>query len=195
MDMVIKEIKDEAIAGNIPIVLDDTIDFIRKFIEEQEIKNILEIGTAVGYSAIMMASLNDDIRVITIERDEERYFKALENIKKVGLEDRITLIYKDALDVSLEGPFDMIFLDAAKSQNIKFFNKFGLALKPHGFIITDNLNFHGYVDKDPEEIESKNIRGIVKKTQEFKQFLIENERYETMFYDIGDGISISEKVV
>ena len=89
----------------------------------------------------------------------------------------------------------MIFLDAAKSQNIKFFNKFGLALKPHGFIITDNLNFHGYVDKDPEEIESKNIRGIVKKTQEFKQFLIENERYETMFYDIGDGISISEKVV
>ena len=121
--------------------------------------------------------------------------RALENIKKADKEKQIKLIYNDALNINIEDEeFDLIFIDAAKAQNIKFFQRFGLYLKSHGFIITDNLNFHGLVDKDLEEIESKNVRGIVRKIREFKEFLLENNDYETVFYDVGDGISVSEKI-
>ena len=194
MDMVIKKIKKEALDDNVPIIMDDGIEFLNKFIAEHECKNILEIGSAVGYSAIMMASQSKDIHVTTVEKDEDRYRKALENIKKTDLEAQITLIYNDALNIKLDDTYDLIFIDAAKSQNIKFFQKFDLNLKSHGFIITDNLNFHGLVDKELEEIESKNVRGIVRHIREFKEFLIENNYYETIFYDVGDGLSVSEKI-
>ena len=195
MDMVIKEIKKDALAEGIPIMLDDGIEFLCNFIKEHDCKKILEIGAAVGYSAIMMADVDEKIDITTIERDEKRYLKALENIKKADKEKQIKLIYNDALNINIgDEEFDLIFIDAAKAQNIKFFQRFGLYLKSHGFIITDNLNFHGLVDKDLEEIESKNVRGIVRKIREFKEFLLENNDYETVFYDVGDGISISEKI-
>ena len=159
-----------------------------------EPESILEIGTAIGYSSIMMALSNPSLTITTIERDEKRYLEALKNIKKLKLEDRITLIFNDALDVSLSEKYDLIFIDAAKAQSIKFFEKFEKNLNPSGTIITDNLKFHGLVDKDEEEIESRNLRALVRKIKEYISFLKGNINYKTDFYELGDGISVSKRI-
>lgn len=189
----IEKIKEYAKEYNVPIMMEDGIEFLTNYIKEKNIKNILEIGTAIGYSAIMMALINKDIKVTTIERDEIRYQEAIKNIKNFNLEDRINIIFSDAFEVELTEDFDLIFIDAAKAQSIKFFEKFERNLKQNGTIITDNLNFHGMVQIDEKEIASRNVRGIVRKTKAYIEFLKENKNYDTTFYDIGDGISISIK--
>ena len=189
----IRELKREAIDKKIPIMVDDGIDFLTDFINNHPIENILEIGTAIGYSAIMMALSAPNVRITTIEKDPERYREALKNIKKFGLENRITLIYKDALAVRTIEKFDLIFIDAAKGKNKDFFTKFEKNLNSNGYIITDNMSFHGYVHKNENEIESKNIRALVRKIKDYINFLDNNIRYKTRIYDIGDGIAVSEK--
>lgn len=189
----IKELKREALEDNIPIMQDDTIDFITDYIADKRIKKVLEIGTAVGYSAIMMALSSPLVTVVTIEKDKDRYIKALKNVKKMGLEDRIILIYNDALEVKLKEKFDLIIIDAAKSKNKEFFSHFESNLDTNGSIITDNLSFHGFVKKDLKEITSKNVRGLVKKIRAYIEFLNDNIKYKTKFYELGDGISVTER--
>ena len=189
----IVKIKDYAKRENIPIMNDEGIEFLTSFIEKKGAKDILEIGTAIGYSAIMMALVNTNIHVTTIERDEIRYLEALKNIKKFDLENRITLIYNDALNVELEGEYDIIFIDAAKGKNQDFFNHFEKNLREDGFIITDNMGFHGYVEMSEEEIPSKNIKGIVKKIKDYIYFLENHMQYKTIIYKIGDGIAVTER--
>ena len=191
-DNYIKQIVDYAERNNVPIMTEGGIDYLTKYIQKNNIVKILEVGTAIGYSAIRMCSVRDDIVVTTIERDEKRYMEALKNIKKLKLEDRINLIFNDALDVNLEEEFDLIFIDAAKAQNEKFFEKFKINLKSGGTIITDNMNFHGLVDKDINEIESRNLRQLVRKIKDYKEFLIKNKEFTTEFIDIGDGIAVSK---
>ena len=189
----IKEIKEYANIENVPIMQDEGIEFLTTFIMKKQVKKILEVGTAIGYSAIMMALVDKDIHVTTIERDEERYLEALKNIKKFKLEDRITLIFNDALQVNLEEEFDLIFIDAAKGKNKDFFNQFEHNLAMDGFIITDNMNFHGYVAMDENEIASKNIRGIVSKIKDYIYFLENHMLYKTTIYNIGDGVAVTER--
>ena len=141
----------------------------------------------------MMALSKNDLTVTTIERDEKRYLEAIKNIKKAALEDRITPIYSDAEEVNLEGLFDLIFIDASKSQNIKFFEKFSKNLSSKGTIITDNINFHGLTAKKESEIESRNLRGLVRKINAYIDYLKENPNFHTEFLNIGDGLSISIK--
>ena len=121
------------------------------------------------------------------------YMEALKNIKRCKLEDRITLIYQDALNVRLDDTFDLIFIDAAKAQSQKFFELFEKNLTKDGYIITDNMYFHGLVNKNEKEIESRNVRGIVRKIKDYITFLKNNENYETVIHDIGDGIAVSKK--
>ncbi len=189
----IKEIKEYAINNKIPIMKPEGIDFLTTFIIKHQITNVLEIGTAIGYSAIMMTLCNPNLKVTTIERDEERYLEAVKNIKKMQLEDRITLIFNDALKTKLDDKYDLIFIDAAKSQNIKFFELFERNLIDGGFIITDNMYFHGLVHKNEKEIKSRNVRGIVRKIKDYIVFLKNNSNYNTAIYDVGDGIAVSEK--
>lgn len=186
-------IKEYARRENIPIMQDDGIEFLTSFIEKKEIKNILEIGTAIGYSAIMMALVNSNIHITTIERDEERYMEALKNIKKFGLEERITLIFNDALNVEFTDKFDLIFIDAAKGKNKEIFNRFEGNLSDYGYIITDNMGFHGYVEMDENELPSKNIASIVRKIKDYIYFLENNMLYKTIIYKIGDGIAVTER--
>lgn len=188
----IREIKKYALEHKVPIMVDDGIDFLTTFIIKNQITSVLEIGTAIGYSAIMMALANPNVKVTTIERDHERYMEALKNIKKFDLEDRITLIFNDALEVNIEGKFDLIFIDAAKGQNINFFEKFSTNLNEDGFIITDNMDFHGLVDKE-EEIQSRNLRSLVRKIKEYKEYLLNLSDYSVKFLNIGDGIALVEK--
>ena len=189
----IKEIKEYAKEHNVPIMLDDGINFLTTFIIKHQISNVLEIGTAIGYSAIMMALASPNVKITSIERDRERYLEALKNVKKFNLEDRITLIYNDATEVKFKDQFDLIFIDAAKGKNMAFFKKFSKNLTEEGYIITDNIKFHGYVDKEESEIKTRNLRGLVRKIKEYINFLKDNEEYKTTFYDTGDGISVSKK--
>lgn len=189
----IKEIKEYAIDNKIPIMQSEGIDFLTTFIIKHQIKNVLEIGTAIGYSAIMMSLCSPNLKVTTIERDEERYLEAIKNIKKLNLEDRITLIFNDALNVRIDDKVDLVFIDAAKAQNIKFFELFERNLNDEGYIITDNMYFHGLVKKDEKTITSRNLRGIVRKIKDYITFLKNNEDYTTTIYEVGDGIAVSEK--
>ena len=191
---IIKEIKEYAIENKVPIMNQEGIDFLTTFIIKYQIKNILEIGTAIGYSSIMMTLCGPNIKVTTIERDEQRYLEAVKNIKRLNLEDRITLIFNDALNTKINDKYDLIFIDAAKAQNIKFFELFERNLNEGGYIITDNMYFHGLVNKNEKEIKSRNVRGIVKKIKDYITFLKNNEDYNTTIYDIGDGISVSTKI-
>jgi len=193
MNSDIKEIKDYALENNVPIMQDEGIDFLTTFIIKKQIKNILEIGTAIGYSAIMMALTSPEVHITTIERDEVRYMEALKNIKKFGLEDRITLIFNDALNVKLEEEFDLIFIDAAKGKNKDFFLQFESNLSMNGYVITDNMHFHGYVEMDEGEIPSKNILGIVRKIKDYTYFLENHMLYKTTIYKLGDGIAVTER--
>ena len=189
----INKLKEYARRENIPIMQEDGIEFLTSFVMKKGIKNILEVGTAIGYSAIMMAGVNTGIHITTIERDEARYMEALKNIKKFGLEDRITLIFNEALNVLSDDKFDLIFIDAAKGKNKDIFEHFEGNLKDDGYIITDNMGFHGYVEMDEEELPSKNIASIVRKIKDYIYFLENNMQYKTIIYKIGDGIAVTER--
>ena len=193
MKETILEMEEYAKENNVPIIQKDSIIYIMKYIKNNNIKNILEIGSAIGYSAILMASADSDINVTTIERDETRYMECLKNIKKCNLDKKISVVYQDALEVNLTGvSYDLIFIDAAKSQNIKFFEKYKNFLAKGGTIITDNINFHGYVGHS-DTIESKNLKEMVVKIENYLTFLKENKEFTTEFLSIGDGLSVSKK--
>jgi len=185
------EMEEYAKDNNVPIIEKESIAYIMKLIKKQNIKNILEIGSAIGYSTILMASVDPAITVTTIERDESRYMECLKNVKKAKMEDKINVVYQDALDINLvDVSYDLIFIDAAKGQYTNFFEKFKYFLKPGGIIITDNLKFHGYVG-NKESIDSKNLRQLVGKIENYIEFLKNNDEFDTEFIDLGDGLSIS----
>ena len=194
MDKYIKEIEEYAHSNNIPIMLSDGIDYLCNYIKDHKIRNILEIGTAIGYSAIKMALVDDNITITTIERDKERYDMAISNINRLNLSNRITVIYGDANDVKVDDYYDLIFIDASKGGNIKFFNKFKNNLNDMGVIITDNLSFHGLVD-NPLLAVTKNQKGLVKRINLFIDFLNNNKEFKTVYIEVGDRISISSKII
>lgn len=186
------ELEEYAKINNIPIMQKDGILYLINYIKENNIKNILEIGSAIGYSSIMMASINSDIRITTIERDKDRYDLAVSNIKKYNLDKQINIIYGDAVDTDITGMYDLIFIDAAKGKNIFFFEKYKNNLVKGGTIITDNLSFHGLVE-DSDLVKTKNQRGIVNKIKDFISFLDNNEEFATEYIPVGDKIAISKR--
>lgn len=190
-------VKALALKGAVPIVQEATIDFIAKLISERGVKRILEIGSAIGYSAIQMAKCPGVEKVITIERDTQKAFLANENIKRESLSDKITLINADALTYELkcEGvaeKFDLIFIDCAKSQYKKAFEHYSPFLREGGVIISDNLLFHGMVE-DITLTKNRDTRRLVKKICAYRTFLSENKDWETQFFETGDGISLTTK--
>lgn len=187
-----RELEEYAKTNNIPIMQKDGILYLINYIKENNIKNILEIGSAIGYSSIMMASINSDIRITTIERDKDRYDLAVSNIKKYNLDNQINIIYGDAVDTDITGMYDLIFIDAAKGKNIFFFEKYKNNLVKRGTIITDNLSFHGLVE-DNSLIKTKNQKGIVNKIKDFISFLDNNDEFDTEYIPVGDKIAISKR--
>ena len=187
-----KELEEYAKINNIPIMQKDGILYLINYIKENNIKNILEIGSAIGYSSIMMARIYSDIRITTIERDKDRYDLAVFNIKKYNLDKQINIIYGDAVDTDITGMYDLIFIDAAKGKNIFFFEKYKNNLVKGGTIITDNLSFHGLVE-DSDLVKTKNQRGIVNKIKNFISFLDNNEEFATEYIPVGDKIAISKR--
>lgn len=188
----IKELEVSARSRGIPIMMSDGIDYLCNYINENNIKNILEIGSAIGYSAIRMALVDNDIKITTIERDNERYNEAVRNIDKFSLGGQIEIILGDAMDTEVNGLYDLIFIDASKGHNIDFFNKYKKNLREHGVIITDNLSFHGLVENEELAI-TRGQRGIVRKIKNFIEFLDKQEDFYTEYISLGDKIAVSKR--
>lgn len=189
---IITEIEKYAKEHDIPIMEKEGIEFLLQYIQDNDVKRILEIGSAIGYSASRMALIDSNIHVKTIEIDENRYSIAKQNIEALSLEKQIDITLGDALTWEVEGKFDLIFIDAAKAQYIKFFERYARNLEQDGTILSDNLSFHGYVE-NPEEIKSRNLKQLVRKISKYIEYLKTNEDYETKFYEFGDGIAVSRK--
>lgn len=189
---LIEEMEAYARANGVPIMEPESIAYLCDLIQKHSLTRILEIGTAIGYSAIRMAMADDRITVVSVERDDERYAMAVENVKKAGLEDRITLVHADALQYEAEGMFDLLFIDAAKAQYLKFYRRFEPHVAHDGFIISDNLNFHGFV-AHPEIIRSRHLKQMVRKIKAYRDFLLDADDLITEFVEVGDGIAVSRK--
>lgn len=188
---LIKEIEEYGIKNNVPIMSEDTIETIKNIITVNEFHTILEIGTAIGYSTICFASTPGVTNITSIERDPIRSAIAVNNVKKSELKN-ITLRHTDALEIELNDKFDLIIIDAAKSQNMKFFNKFKDNLNEDGIIIIDNLSFHGYVNQT-ERIKSRNLRQMVNKIRKFIDFLNNNEEFTVKYIEVGDTLGVCKR--
>lgn len=187
------EMKEYAMDHAVPVMMDEGQLFLISKIKEHKCKSFLEIGTAIAKTSIMVASLDKDMRVVTIERNPDMIEQAKINIDKADCSDRIHLIEGDALEVeNPQGPFDCIFIDAAKAQYIRFFEKYCPLLSDNGIIITDNMEFHGLV-KHPENTKNRNTRQLVLKIQKYHDYLEQLADYQTEFYSIGDGIALTRR--
>lgn len=188
------KIKKYAIEHKTPIIMEDSLAYIKSIIKESEIKKILEIGTAIAYSAIHFASVGHNVTIDTIERNREMIDVATANIKEYDFCKQITLHQGDALEyplTNLGNDYDLLFIDAAKAQSQKFFERFLPLLKHDAWIITDNMNFHN-VDVDDPDI-SKNLRNMLKKIKNYQDWLINNPNFNTKFIDLGDGLAITRR--
>lgn len=189
------ELEQYALENNVPIVTKEGLELIKLLIKIKNAKTILEIGTAIGYCSINLALLDKDIQIDTIERKKQMYDKAVENVDKINLNNQITIFHDDALefDVSLLNyrKYDIIFIDAAKAQYRRFFEKYSPLLNDNGIIISDNLLFHGLVEQ--EVIDGKDLRALIRKIKNYNNWLFENEEFDTTFLRIGDGMAISLK--
>ena len=191
---VINEAYDYALKNNVPIITDDGLLCLLNIIKISKAKSILEVGTAIAYCAMHMADLSDDMHIDTIERKKDMYNIALDNVKKANMENKINLIFGDALDVEIDEnvKYDLIFIDAAKSQYIKFFEKYEKYLNPGGIIVSDNLLFHGLIENETAEV-GKDLRAMLRKIRNYNEWLKNNDQYDTTFLRIGDGMAISIK--
>ena len=188
---LILEIEEYGENNNIPIMSVETINKINEIINEYNIHSILEIGTAIGYSTICFAS-NEDINNITsIERDNNRYNIAVNNVKLSEF-NNIKLINDDALNIEINDKFDLIIIDAAKSQNMKFLEKYKNNLNDNGIIIIDNLSFHGLVGNS-QNIKSRNLRQMVRKIENFIDFLNSNNEFDVEYIEVGDRLGVCKK--
>ena len=185
---MISDIKESALQEKVPILQDGGLLFLLGLITEKECREILELGTAVGYSAISMAMLDEEIRIDTIEKDDRMYEQALSNIKEQGLSDRITVYHMPIEEFQTDRMYDLIFVDAAKAQYGKYLEQFIGNLKEDGKMVFDNMIFHGLIYQ-ADEIRSRNLRNLVKKILLFRENMQKDERFDIMLFDnIGDGI-------
>ena len=190
------ELKKYAKENGVPIIIDSGLSFLETIIRTKRPKTILEIGTAIGYSAIRMAKICNST-IYTIERDINMYNEAKKNISIANFDNNINIIFKDALeayDDIKNIKFDLIFIDAAKAQYHKFFDMYTPLLNDNGVVVCDNMLFHGLVmDTDNYDNLSRSVRGLVRKLNAFHDELLNNDKYDTVIYDIGDGMSVSVK--
>ncbi|EAE1293581.1 TPA: O-methyltransferase [Listeria monocytogenes] len=189
------ELEAYAKENEVPIMEPDSLYCLLQILDIQKPKRILELGTAIGYSALKMADKLPDAEIITVERDEERYEQAIHNIQRYGASDRVKVLLTDAIEgaeeILAQGPFDAIFIDAAKAQYEKFFHIYTDSLAENGVIYSDNVLFKGLaLDMTPEK--QRKLR-VARKMRHFNDFLVTHPDFETTTIPLGDGLSISKR--
>lgn len=190
----LKIMESYAEENHVPIVQPEVAQLLKVLLKLKKPKNILEVGTAIGYSALLMAEYTaDDCNITTIERRSDMIQLAKENISKTIYENRIKILQGEAEEVllTLDEKYDFIFLDAAKGQYMDFFNKCIKYLEPGGIIVSDNVLYKGMVATDSLVIRRK--KTIVKRLRQFLQYINEIEGYTSSIIPIGDGVAITYK--
>ena len=189
----LEKIKKKALEEHVPIIMDDTLEYIYKLYNNKPISSILEIGTAVGYSAICFTNiLKNDGFIDTIERDTERVLEAKENIKLAEVEDKINIISGDAVEIlpTINKKYDMVFIDAAKGKYPFFLKEAVRMLKDDGTILADNILYKGYVmsdyNKHKQRTAVRNLREYIKETTE-------DPNLDTQILEIGDGLAVTKR--
>lgn len=194
-DGIFSELEQYAAENDVPIVQPETAKFLETFIMANRPKKILEVGCAIGYSAIVMASVAADAHITTLEFDEDIARIAKDNIHKAGLEHRIKVVYADARDyipyMDTDEEYDMIFLDGPKAHYINMLDDCMRLLKVGGTLICDNILYKGMTAQDDLVIKRKIT--IVKRLRKFIDELTTRDDMETSILTVGDGITISVK--
>ena len=190
----LKKIKEKSLEEHIPILMDETLAVMDKILKEKKSEKILEIGTAVGYSAICFSEyICENGRIDTIEREEERVKQALENIKKAEVEEKIHILQGDAVEIlpTLKEKYDVVFIDAAKGKYPFFLEQALRLLKEDGIIFADNILYKGYV---MGEYHKHKQRTAVRNLREYIKEVTDNPGLNTQILEVGDGLAISRKI-
>ena len=186
----LKNVKEKALEDHVPIIMDDTLEVIEKILNEEKPKNILEIGTAVGYSASQFARIAPEAHIDTIELSEERVKQAKENIEKIGVEEQITIYQGNAVEIlpTLNKEYDIVFIDANKGKYPVFLEEGIRLVKNNGIILADNILYKGYVLSDYNKHKQ---RTAVRHLREYIAQAIEDKRLDSQILEVGDGLAIS----
>ena len=186
----LNKIKELALENHIPIIMDDTLEVIEKILKEEKPKRILEIGTAVGYSASCFVRVCPDVIVDTIELNEERYNEALINLEKIGIKENVNVFLGNAVEIlpTLNNEYDIVFIDANKGKYPVFLQEAIRMIKTNGLIIADNVLYKGYEMSDYNKHKQ---RTAVRHLREYLKEATENEMLETEILEVGDGLSIT----
>jgi len=189
-DEELENVKIKALEEHIPIIMDDTLEEIKKILIKENPKRILEIGTAVGYSASQFAKYATNAIIDTIELNEERYNEAKENIKKIGVDERINLYLGNAVEIlpTFNFEYDIVFIDANKGKYPVFLQEGIRLIKPNGIILADNILYKGYVMSDYNKHKQ---RTAVKHLREYIKETMENEMLKTDILEVGDGLAVT----
>ena len=189
--MNLNKIKNKAIEEHVPIIMDDTLEKIKEVIGDNKIDRILEIGTAVGYSALCFSEfLNKDGIIDTIERNEDMIKQARENIKLLPKNKTINIYEGDAVEIlpTLNEKYDVVFIDAAKGKYPFFLKEALRMIEPNGIIFADNILYKGYVMSDYNKHKQ---RTAVRNLREYIKEVSENPNLETEILEVGDGLAVS----
>ena len=191
---LIKQLEMTARDEKIPVLQSESVQFLRLLLQIINPQNILEIGTAIGYSALHMAEAAANARIITLEIDPERARRARLHFSQAKVADRVEVIEGDALETipRLKQNFDFVFLDAAKGKYAEFFALVFPLLAPGGVLLTDNVLFRGMVALDDDDIDKK-YRNMVQKLKKFNKLLATHPDLDTAFVPVGDGLAVSRK--
>lgn len=194
-EQTIKEMQKYAEEQHVPIMEEEGIGQLTALLAEQRPQKILEIGAAIGFSALKMAKALPDAKIDTIERDSSRFEKAEEFIRRAGREQQIRIFHADALEMQLElleDTYDAVFIDAAKGQYERFFEKYEGLLKSGGVIYCDNMHMHGMSALPLAEIPRRK-RTMIRNLRKFREAMLSHADYETKLLDTGDGIMVCRK--
>ncbi len=187
------EFREKALEEGVPIIQETGLSFLLGLIHRYEIKEILELGTAVAYSSIQMALSSEEITIDTVEKEDAMVREALRNIEEAGLADRIRVHHCPAEEFVTQKTYDLIFVDAAKAQYAHYLEHFLPNLKEDGFMVFDNMLFHGMV-YDADHLKNRGTRSMVKKIIKFREEVQKDERFAIMIDDsIGDGILVLKR--
>ena len=190
----LEKIKKKALEEHIPIIMDETLEVIEKYLSKNKPNRILEIGTAVGYSAICFTEfLAENGMIDTIERESDRVEEAKKNIQLAEVEDKINIYEGDAVEIlpTLNNKYDVIFIDAAKGKYPFFLKEALRMINPNGIIFADNILYKGYVMSDYNKHKQ---RTAVRNLREYVKEVSENPNLETEILEVGDGVAVSKKL-